>query len=351
MVIHFNVPRSPATYVQEIGRAGRDGLPAKCVTFLSRDDVPLVEGFAYGQTPTLAELRHALAAIFPDGSSKGSVVKLNLWSLRDKVSDETVYQLLTHLELAPAYGFLADIHPQKAPKRKKNEGKEELGSKRATATRSKDDELVTVAYTYLVVSPPPPLDDLAVELLDHRTGVQDAQLDRLWDIIGVLTSPLCHTAALAARFGTPAERRGAPPPCGACEACRRPSTRAARRPWARGTAADVVPADRWAAATGSTFAAARLRSKPRALALHLCGMVNHQTAWLANRATRGALADVDFRAVLAQAIASAPRDGGEGGRAGDVEGEPVIDVQGGKEEGTPAGGEGEWRAAGAPAQP
>jgi superfamily II DNA/RNA helicase len=36
-VIHFNVPRAFEQYVQEIGRAGRDGKPAYCHTFFAED--------------------------------------------------------------------------------------------------------------------------------------------------------------------------------------------------------------------------------------------------------------------------------------------------------------------------
>ena len=37
-VIHFDLPRSIENYVQEIGRAGRDGTLARCHMFLNNDD-------------------------------------------------------------------------------------------------------------------------------------------------------------------------------------------------------------------------------------------------------------------------------------------------------------------------
>jgi len=38
LVIHLNLPSSPEGYLQESGRAGRDGLPAKCMVFFSPGD-------------------------------------------------------------------------------------------------------------------------------------------------------------------------------------------------------------------------------------------------------------------------------------------------------------------------
>jgi superfamily II DNA helicase RecQ len=37
-VIHYDVPRAIENYVQEIGRAGRDGTLARCHMFLNNDD-------------------------------------------------------------------------------------------------------------------------------------------------------------------------------------------------------------------------------------------------------------------------------------------------------------------------
>lgn len=37
-VIHYDVPRAVENYVQEIGRAGRDGTLARCHMFLNNDD-------------------------------------------------------------------------------------------------------------------------------------------------------------------------------------------------------------------------------------------------------------------------------------------------------------------------
>ena len=44
------MPKTLENYSQEVGRAGRDGLPSDCYMFLCAPDIPILEGFARGDT-------------------------------------------------------------------------------------------------------------------------------------------------------------------------------------------------------------------------------------------------------------------------------------------------------------
>jgi len=56
-VYHYNLPKGLESYSQEIGRAGRDGLPSTVEVLGSMEDVATLENFAYGDTPDATSLR------------------------------------------------------------------------------------------------------------------------------------------------------------------------------------------------------------------------------------------------------------------------------------------------------
>ncbi len=72
-VYHFNLPKGLESYSQEIGRAGRDGAPSTCELLACPDDVPTLENFAFGDTPTREALTSLCDEVF--ANEVGSAVR------------------------------------------------------------------------------------------------------------------------------------------------------------------------------------------------------------------------------------------------------------------------------------
>ncbi len=108
-VYHYNLPKGLESYMQEIGRAGRDGGPAHCELLACADDVTTLENFTYGDTPTRQAIAglvdEVLGASGSDGAaaekSAEETIELALYELsgRHDVRDLVVKTLMTYLEL------------------------------------------------------------------------------------------------------------------------------------------------------------------------------------------------------------------------------------------------------------
>ena len=96
-VYHYNLPKSLESYSQEIGRAGRDGEKSTVEMLACPDDVPTLENFSYGDTPT----ESALHGLLDELLSRGPEFDVNLYELSFKhdIRQLVLRTALTYLEL------------------------------------------------------------------------------------------------------------------------------------------------------------------------------------------------------------------------------------------------------------
>lgn len=132
-VYHYNLPKSMENYMQEIGRAGRDGKPAICEILACHEDVVTLENFTYGDTPTRESIESMVGGIL----SQSSEFDVGIWdlSMRHDMRDLVVRTLLTYLELegviesmGPFYSKLKYrfLRPEKAVLASFNESRQEF---------------------------------------------------------------------------------------------------------------------------------------------------------------------------------------------------------------------------------
>ncbi len=255
-VYHYNLPKSLESYSQEIGRAGRDGLKSTVELLACPEDVPTLENFAYGDTPTEA----ALKSLLDDLLSRGPEFDLALYALSNlhDIRQLVLRTALTYLELdgvfkqgTPFYagyeiqpllplpqliakfqGVHADFVRDLFAFAKRgtlwyalnpDEAAEALGADRRRVVRALEHieeqgwgklKVADVRQRYTRGRETEDADVLAADLAERFTRREQAEIKRLGMVLKLVTREGCQTNALVGYFG---EKRGEP--CGHCTYC------------------------------------------------------------------------------------------------------------------------------------
>jgi ATP-dependent DNA helicase RecQ len=332
-VYHYNLPKSLENFSQEIGRAGRDGLPSTCETFVCPDDLNALENFAYGDTPGLSNVSGLVAAVFAQGA-EFDVSQYELSGDHD-LRPTVVSTLLTYLELdgyleggTPFYSryqfqprarsaeilakfdgerrdFLAKLFRQAEKARTwfhidLDRAAQATGAPRERVVRALDylaeQRLLEVKAEgvrnrYRRLRMPPDLNELARALHQRTLDRETREVARLRQVVELAAHDGCQVSRLGEHFGEPL-----PEPCGHCSWCLngRAPARMPPRPKV------VIDPDVWQQALSLRRQHPDPLAEPRALARLLCGLGSPRLTRtkLSSHALFGALERVPFAEVL-----------------------------------------------------
>jgi ATP-dependent DNA helicase RecQ len=179
-VLLYNYPTSLEEYVQQVGRAGRDGQAATCTLLVTAADAQNVRHFARRDTPTLDELRRVWTALRRASRGRGQA-------------------LLTPEELARAAALPEGKDPRV-----------HCGVLEHAGLLARDfDGGAAMRFTLL----PPPA-DAPTRMAAVVEGLRRAAEDRVDDLLAFAQSRLCRHRQVALHFGD-----SCPVPCGRCDVC------------------------------------------------------------------------------------------------------------------------------------
>jgi ATP-dependent DNA helicase RecQ len=108
-VVHYDLPGSVEAYTQEAGRAGRDGLPSRCVLIYRMSDTRVQNYFLTGKYPDIEEVQKVFGTLELFGTQEGGV---SMTDLR-KILQLPLTKLKVILALLKKGGFIQTLSRSK----------------------------------------------------------------------------------------------------------------------------------------------------------------------------------------------------------------------------------------------
>jgi len=335
-VYHFNLSKSIENYVQEIGRAGRDGKASLCEMLAVGDDIRVLENFTYGDTPA----RESLAALIDYLLAFEDVFDISTYELSQQfdLRPLVLNTALTYLELqgiisaqTPFYseykiGFVqtrdfivAQFDADRADFLQRVFAAGRMGKKWLTLDMLTIEQQLQEPKSRIIKA----LDYLAeknwIELsvanlrqgyknnrtittaeqltslygyLDHLFVERETRdIQRIHSLLAYANNPACLSRQLLDYFGEPESA-----PCGICNHCRQ----ATNTPISVAEQKSPDPGQRQLI-TALKLEAHKGLAQPRQLARFLCGLPSPaiSRSVLKNHPAFGALAELSFPVILA----------------------------------------------------
>ncbi|NNE93399.1 MAG: RecQ family ATP-dependent DNA helicase [Verrucomicrobiales bacterium] len=338
-VYHFNLPKSLENYIQESGRAGRDGKESHCEIFACADDRIVLENFVFGDTPSESALRSLVEHLLMQGEDF-SISRYDLSGTKD-IRPLVVATALTYLELegvlipgGPFYGafqvnflqseekILAGYSPDRQAFLQRLFAAGKKGRKWTTIDVAavseaigEPEERIRKAIQYLeemgdMEAKPSRLrhayqlapdgnrsvTELTAKLVELFRNREQGEVERIETVIEICESGECLTRQFVEYFGETMNED-----CGTCGNCLAAASERTPLPCSLNTELTDEQVSLMQSLHGEGHGALR---QPRQLARFLCGITSpaasrERLTWKDDRF--GALDSVPFQVVLAQA--------------------------------------------------
>jgi len=188
-VAHYQIPGSIEAYYQEIGRAGRDGLPSTCILLFNYADKNTHDFFIEGSYPDISTVKNVYSALLGTGLKRIELTTAQIGKLAGEKNEMSVQSALYLLERA---GHIS----REAPTVSRNE----RGARTPRAISMIDNAAVTALR------------------VDARQMIGRADLERrkLRELINLCYTDYCYRAHILNYFGDRNHDRQ----CGTCGNCR-----------------------------------------------------------------------------------------------------------------------------------